>query len=311
MSPDSVLETGGVDARAARDFGREARVFRHHLHHRPMFDDDALASLLDRYPRERLGVFTMNGDPTDWRSWRRGQAGALSGKALLDIVRRGRIWLNLRAANEALPEYDALSREMFGALEAQIPGLKTFKRDVGVLISSPHAQVFYHLDVARVTLWHLRGEKRAWIYPPAAPYVTDETLERIVMRDSSEQFDYRPEYDDGALVFDMTPGDMLHWPQNAPHRIVNGASMNVSLSAEFLSPGALVRANVIHANALLRRRLGLSPRIQGGFTPAALAKFAFARAAKAAGLRAAPQDPLKPSFTLDSDAEDGLRPLAA
>ena len=43
--------------------------------------------------------------------------------------------------------YAALSDEIFAEKEAEVRGLRTFKRDLGVLISSANAQVFYHLDV--------------------------------------------------------------------------------------------------------------------------------------------------------------------
>ena len=62
-------------AEKAQAFTRRNLSFRHGLHRRPMFDDEGLADLLDRYPRDKLGVFTMGQDPADWRSWRRGSAG--------------------------------------------------------------------------------------------------------------------------------------------------------------------------------------------------------------------------------------------
>ena len=37
--------------------------FDHSLHERQMFDDAGLEQLLDQYPREKLGVFTMGEDP--------------------------------------------------------------------------------------------------------------------------------------------------------------------------------------------------------------------------------------------------------
>ena len=42
-----------------------------------------------------------------------------------------------------------------------------------------------------------------------------------------------------AQVFDLTPGRMVTWAQNAPHRIENGPMLNVSLSIEFMTPPAL------------------------------------------------------------------------
>ncbi|MDP8917026.1 MAG: hypothetical protein M3M95_07490, partial [Pseudomonadota bacterium] len=234
-------------------FGGAPLSFTHTLHQRAMFDDAGLAEVLDRYPRDKLGIFTMGEDPVAWRSWRRGLGDTLSGAELLEAAKQGRIWLNLRSCNAHLDAYAALSDEIFADIEGQVRGLKTFKRDVGLLISSPNAQVFYHLDVALVTLWQLRGGKRMWMYPVAEPYVGQEDLEKIVLRESAEQFTFDPAWDRGAHAVELEPGMMVTWPQNAPHRLVNGPMLNVSLSVEFMTPAALMRANVIYANGLLRK----------------------------------------------------------
>jgi len=289
----------------AHGFTRENLTFEHGLHERAMFSDEGLADVLDRYPRQALGVFTMGQDPVAWDTWRRGMAGDLSGAELLEAAKAGRIWLNLRAANQHIPEYAALSDEIFADKAAHAPQVKTFKRDLGLLISSADAQVFYHLDVALVSLWQIRGQKRVWVYPVAEPYVSEETLEKIVLRETAEQFGYRPEWDAGAQVHDLTPGRMVTWRQNAPHRIENGPMLNVSLSIEFMTPAALMRANVIYANGVLRRRLGARPKLHAGFTPPALAKLAVARAAKALNLQKPNPKVLPPTFRLDA-ARPGL-----
>jgi hypothetical protein len=278
----SVIDDWSADK--ARDFTRANLAFSHRLHERPMFDDAGLAGLLDRYPREHLGVFTMGEDPVAWRTWRRGVAGDLSGAELLAAAKAGRIWLNLRAVNDVLEDYAALSDEIFADKEAHVPGLRTFKRDLGVLISSANAQVFYHLDVPLVSLWQIRGHKRVWVYPPEQPYVGPEALEKIVLRETAEQFDFDPSWDAGAAVYDLTPGSMVTWKQNAPHRIENGPMLNVSLSIEFMTAPALLRANVIYGNGVLRRKLGWTPALKPGVGPANLGKVLLARAAKATGL---------------------------
>lgn len=287
-------------------FGRELLTFEHSLHERPLFDDAGLAELLDRYPREKLGVFTMGEDPVDWRSWRAGSAGGLSGEKLLEAAKAGRIWLNLRHANDYLPEYAGLEREIFADKQAAT-GIRTFKRDLGVLISSANAQVFYHLDVPLVSLWQIRGHKRVWVYPVEHPYIGDEQLERIVLKETAEQFDYRPQLDAGAKAFDLTPGRMVTWPQNAPHRIENGPMLNVSLSIEFMTPAALMRANVLYANGMLRKA-GLRPRVQTAPHPLALGKIAFARGAKAAGLARTFEKKMASSFSLDPQQPGALLP---
>ena len=294
------------DAGKAAAFGKKPLRFRHGLHERPMFNDAGLEAVLDRYPREKLGVFTMGDNPVDWKSWRRGAANGFTGSQLLEAAQTGRIWLNLRAVNAYLPEYETLSHEMFTDLEANAPGLRTFKRDVGLLISSANAQVFYHLDVSLVTLWQLRGQKKMYVYPAHAPFVGSEQLERIVRRETPEQMPYDPSWDARAEVYDMTPGDMVTWQQNAPHRITNGSMLNVSLSVEFMTPQALLRANVLYANARLRRA-GLQPQVQA-MGPTAMAKLGLARLEKAT-FKVKERSAPPPTFTLDASRPGTLLPL--
>jgi hypothetical protein len=299
---DTQASTAGLTVDWPRDvserFARETLVVNHNLHTRDMFNDAGLVSLLDRYPRDKLGVFTMGSDPVDWRSWQSGKAGDLSGKELLSGVHEGRIWLNLRAANHYLEDYDALASEIFANKESHIRGLKTLKHDLGVLISSPNAQVFYHLDSALVSLWQIRGTKFVRVYNPEAPFARPEQIEAVVLRETAEQIPFDLSWDKAARAVTLEPGMMVTWPQNAPHRIVNGPMVNVSLSLEFMTPQALLRANVIYANGVLRRRFGMDPTIQKGLDPRALTKFGLARAFKAINLQKAHQYKLPMSFDL-------------
>jgi hypothetical protein len=295
----------------APKFGREPLVYQHSLQHDRLFDDAGLAQLLDVYPRDKLGVYTMGDDPRDRHSWRRGTAGELDGAALLEATKKGRLWLNMRQANLHAPGYQDLCDRMFAELHQQTPGLSSFKHDMGVLISSPNAQVFYHLDIPLVTLWQLRGEKHVNIYPPHAPYVGDEDLERIALQETHEEFDFDPAWDQGAFSMTLKPGQMVTWPQNAPHRIVNGPMLNVSLSIEFMTPAAILRANVIYGNGVMRRRFNAPQKLRDGPTPQNLAKVGLARIAKAMKWHPANDKFLPVSFEVQPDAPNALRDLAA
>ena len=303
---DAVSKTDNVIAplapNEARAFGRDFVQGRHALHQTADWSDASLARLLDAFPRERLEVFTMGEDPVDWRSWKRGAAGDLSGARLVELVHEQRIWLNLRAANAHLPEFADMTGAIFDGLHAHGAREHSFKRDLGVLISAPRAQVFYHLDVAMVALFHMRGAKRFYLYDVAEPFVTADVLEQVVLRETAEQFPFDPAFDAHARVLDMTPGDWTSWPQNAPHRIVNGDDLNVSISIEYLTPRALVRANEIYANGVLRRQFGRRPALSRHLTPASFAKAGMARAWKLAR-REAPKPPLPATFRLDEGSE--------
>ncbi|MEE2565257.1 hypothetical protein [Hyphobacterium marinum] len=296
----SIFAPGGFPDSAVRDFGREVQAFRHTLHTDALFTDDGLAALLDRYPKDRIGVFTMGDAPG---SWRRGRLGDVTGPGLLDAVKSGRVWLNLRGASDNDAEIGTLNRRIFAELKTKVRNFHPFRTDLGLLISSPNARVFYHLDTPRVMLWHVRGEKRVWIYPRREPYVGPTALENVVSRKTEEEIPYSANLDSGACVFDLKPGDMVHWPQNAPHRIDNGNSLNVSLSIEFMTPLALMRANAVHANAWLRNRFGYQGGLEDRFSPSWVWKFAFTRALKALERRKPGKAVLPPSFVLDGSGE--------
>jgi hypothetical protein len=117
----------------------------------------------------------MGEELTDWTSWRRGRAGELSGEQLMRAVQAGRLWLNLRDTNRYLPEFADLCAEIAAEKERRT-GQRLYKQDLGLLISSPNAMVFYHLDVPLSSLWHIRGDKKVWFYPRAEPFVSDEII---------------------------------------------------------------------------------------------------------------------------------------
>jgi hypothetical protein len=91
----------------------------------------------------------------------------------------------------------------------QHDGFKTFKRKLGLLISSPGAKVFYHFDVPGQGLWQIRGRKRIWIYPPTEPFLRATNVENVVRSLDKEDVPYEPWYDEHAEAYDMEPGDML------------------------------------------------------------------------------------------------------
>ncbi len=301
------------DLRAA--FGQQNLLFRHRLADSSLLGEDALIDLIDRYPREALEVFTMGYDPTVFGEWHLGRHDGMDGRALMQAVHSGRLWLNLRRVNHADPAIGELCDQIFAEV-ARETGATNLKTDLGLLISSPNAHVVYHLDMPMVMLWQIRGTKRVYLYPVDAGFFSDAQIEGIALRESDENLPYDTAFDQKAFVHDLKPGEMLTWPQNAPHRIVNGDMVNVSLSIEFQTPKALWHANVLYANGLLRRWFGLDPSVRT--SPRALEPFkiALARVVKLFGGFKGHKSPLTPRFSLDPRHpggmiyDDGMRPFA-
>ncbi len=260
-------------------FGTETFFARHDLHESALFSDTGLASLLDRYPREKLGIYHFPAHGEGTRVAAHGRAPGISGEDLLQAVRAGEIWLNLRAVNRKLSDYAELSERLFGQLDAAA-GVRTRKRDVGVLISSPKVQVHYHLDIPLVCLVQIRGVKRLFLYPTGAPYAAPSQVEAIAMRLQEEELEYRSDFENQVHEVRLEPGMALTWPQNAPHRVENEDCLNVSLSCEFMTLGALMRANALFTNGHLRRRLGLRPQFPAPRHPATVGKAMLARGLK-------------------------------
>jgi hypothetical protein len=231
-------------------------IAQHRLHTLEAFDDNHLVELLDRHPRRDLGINTMGDDPSRRQDWQEGRAGSLDAGELLEAARRGRVWLNVRRVMDHHPEFDKMVRALYVELEQSCAGLTTFNHSANLLISSPGAQVYYHLDCPANMLWHVRGRKRVWAYPLEAGLVSDETIEGVLCGEKSEELDFRPQWDELAVAHDLEPGEMITWPQHTPHRVVNLDGLNVSLSTEHMTPRAVRRNNVLMANRHFRKLLG-------------------------------------------------------
>jgi hypothetical protein len=243
----------------------------HRMHASELFGDANLIRLLDRHPLGDLGINTMGTSPARFE-WREGDRNGVSSEALLELVRRGRLWINLRNVMKHHADVRDAINATYDELEQKAPGFQADQRSANLLISSPGALVHYHLDTPVNMLWHIRGRKRVWVYPLAPRFVSQEHLEGIFSAEFAEDLPYDESFDAFARVFDVEPGQMLTWPQSTPHRVTNLEGMNVSLSTEHKNKRALRQTNVHLANRFLRRTFGLRCRSMEVDGPAAHAK---------------------------------------
>src|SRR5262249_61893924 len=179
MQADAVL--ADFEPHHAARFGRHTIALEHRLHESPLFSDDALARLIERTPRSRYRVNTMDATAHDTRTWREGEIVGLGGMEVLEAIRRGKIWLLVEKLEDVDGAYAELLATMFDEFEAQVPGLRTFRHHMSILISSPGVQVYYHADAPGQMLWQIRGQKRVYVYPPNEPFLPQDRLERIIL----------------------------------------------------------------------------------------------------------------------------------
>jgi hypothetical protein len=295
------------DARTGWELG--PTVSHHNLARCPLFDDDAIIELLDRTPKENLFALHMGEDPELNHENRLALHDGLSGNALFRAVQHGRLWLNVTRIGLFADQHNELVESLYDQLRQQIPHFNPTVTTITLLVSSPSALVYYHVDGPASLLWHIRGDKRLWVYPTDEHFISQPDLEDIFAGAAHEYLPYRHEFDHAAMYSELMPGMLASWPPNSPHRITNGSSLCVSLSTEHFTPEHRRKARVYKANRLLRLTLGmhdLSTRPSG---PASLVKQALGgllartRPARGSNKRHIP------ALRVDPDAPGGVRPL--
>lgn len=259
MSENSPFQWSADEYRA---FGSEPIVCRHRYHEDPAFDTDALTDLIDTYPRGWLQAFTMGTDPCRAQDWKSVDIpDGMSGAEIWRAVANGRLWVNLTHVEDVSAACASLIGGMYAHLGSQCPSLHEHSPGYStLLISSPRAQVYFHVDSQPNMLWHLRGTKRVWVYPALDPRLTPQTLlEDIYAGEIDEDLPFDPAFDEIGQAYSLSPGDVISWPHNAPHRVEND-DMNVSLTTSYYAPAIYRRQYVQLANRFLLRNLGVRNR---------------------------------------------------
>lgn len=234
-------------------------VCRHRLHELDMFSDAALAELLDRFPRERLEVATMGLARGDWSDWHPVDSREASGADLITAIRRGTLWAKLMRVDLCDLRIAALLQTLYGHILDLTPDLEIMWSQPSILLSSPHAQVYYHADAFPTMLWHIRGHKKVWVYPlNDETLVSPQALEEIIAGRVDQMAPYRAVFDRRARIFELRDGDVLYWPPHAPHRVESVGEFNVTLSVCYETAFSFRRREIYMANRALRKHLGIS-----------------------------------------------------
>ncbi len=248
------------------DLGKEVITLEHNFLESGLFSDEKLADLIENYPREYYLLTTMTeqgstrAGQTTKQQWFQGDINNLSGKQVLEAVRKGRFWLQIRRMDLHAPEYQNLVNKGLEQVGQMNPHMKSTKHSPSLLISSPMARVLFHVDMGLNVLWHMRGQKRVWLYEAEnETQFSEEDLEGIVLGETEEDMLFDPEWDTEAQSIILQPGQALTWPFLSPHRVDNLDEMNVSIASDFLNAHVRKRLRVAYANGILRRKMGKMP----------------------------------------------------
>lgn len=294
-------------------FGRRFQKARHRLVDTGLFSDEALARLIDAYPRHLLQAFVMGNDPTRMEENIPVDTTGVSGADAIEAVKRGQLWFKLLRIQDWKGPYADTIHQLYQELEQRSPGFKALTVGAVLFFGSTASQVYFHVDAKPNMLWHIRGRKRFWLYPALdTDLVSQKCLEDVYNMVTDEDVPFQAEFDQRATVFDLDPGDALSWPQNSPHRVMVTEGMSVSLGTLHETKESVRRARVICANALLREKLGIrNPSMSEHGLVASVKAFMF-RAARRSGMisKGAARKAYKTSYILDPAGSRGVRQLA-
>jgi hypothetical protein len=294
----------------AKLFGEHTLRLKHRLDESPLLQDDALARLIEATPPEHCYINTMDRKAHNPRTRREGALKGLSGAEALQAVRSGNIWINIHKPDITDPGYRDVLDAIFTEFEGRVPGLKTYKRSMTLLISSPKVQVYYHCDVPGQMLWQIRGTKNVYVYPNVAPFLSHADMEKIILGEAHETgMPYQPWYDEHAQCIELKAGEMLYWPLNCPHRVVNQDCLNVSVTTEHWTDELRNVYAANFANGLIRRRFPNRNLSRATSGPAFWGKLALAGIYKSAGLQKGRQRKRLIDFAVDPAAPESIRDI--
>ncbi|MEP3653926.1 MAG: hypothetical protein ABJO36_03435 [Litorimonas sp.] len=299
--PASML-TDWTDAKSAA-FQKKIMNFGHNLGGTGLFTDEALISLLERHPSDQMDVCTMGAPdhPMYPNKFRTGDFRNVPGKTLLEAAKAGRVWINLRQAMNVHEDYRKVLDQMYGEL-AKNTGNRAFNPRGGILISSPVARVPYHFDKTQTILWHVRGQKRIYLYPLTQKFISDEAYESVISNALEDDLPYDKSFDAEAEIIDLAEGMALTWPLNAPHRVDN-QSFCVSVTTEYSTQESGSKNAAMLTNATLRHRFGMNPSYERDGNLTRRVKSVAGRVLRKAKLTPDTTKPDMVTFRIDGSAE--------
>jgi hypothetical protein len=253
-------------------FGRGPMALTHELGDHPLLEVDAVASLAERLPADRVEHNFANlpavADPGAVR-----RSDRPVGEIARNIETNG-CWMVLKNI-ELDPAYKKLLDDTLDEVAPLVAdrdgGMR--QREGFIFLSAPGSVTPSHTDPEHNFLLQVRGTKTMTVgnFP-------DARTEQLALEDAvgggHRNLTWAPT---DPQPFDMHPGDGVYVAPHEPHWVHNGPAPSVSLSITFRT-GKTEQVWHVHALNAKLRRLGLSPQAPGQHGPLDRRKAVYARA---------------------------------
>jgi len=264
----------------AKDYGKKVMIVEHALNETGLFTDEALADMLDNHPSHLIDFQYVVNEPDYPDKQVTVDFSGADGKTMVAAAKSDLpIWINVREVMNRHPQYKDVLDQLHTELE-KFTGRNRDRKNCrgGILLSSKSARTPYHADPTMTHLWHIRGHKKAWVYPKNPDFLPDEAYESIILGEVDEDIPWTPEMDEGAIVSpaDLHGGELVLWPNRSPHRVEN-ATYCVSMVMEFSTKKSAFTNAGMFFNGVMRRKYGFNPSWYNASGPEKMAKATLGR----------------------------------
>lgn len=243
------------------NFNKRPFLIGHRLCDHPLFDLNRLLQLAKDLPAEHIeynaGNLPVNQDQA--KTPRNG----LSAEETVARIRHCKSWMALKRV-EHDPEYRALLEHCLSEVrpysEPLAPGMR--QPQAFIFLTSPGSVTPYHIDPEHNFLLQVRGSKIVRLFDGSDPTIlSSEELEAFYAL-RQRNMTLKEENRERCWVYDLQPGQGLHFPVTYPHWVQNGDDVSISFSITFRTPDLDRRRAVFQFNHGLRR-WGVSPTRYG------------------------------------------------
>jgi hypothetical protein len=245
-------------------FDKYSFAFRHNLVGHPVFELGRLMELAQETQNTRPADLYYDAGTIDVNQrWDKTPRPEFSARDAIQRIEHCGAWIVLKRADKN-PEYAKVLKECMGELQ-EFTGLNLDRvmkvQEVILFITSPKRVTTYHIDRECSLLLQIQGNKHISIF--------DRNDREVLSEEEIEQFwsvdhnapRYKPELQDHANVYELSPGNGVHIPVNCPHWVQNGSDISVSMNVNFQYRDTM-RANLYRLNFVLRK-MGLEPTPPG------------------------------------------------
>ncbi len=263
LTPELIPLTPESRLQFETNYNRVPFLLQHSLCRSELFSMPSLIEFAQRLSTIPDAVYFNVGRLGVDRGWDFCKDKSFSARDALDRIEGSDAWMILKSVQRD-PAYSevlhGILREVHQASRREYEGL-IHRQNISIIITSPNRITPYHFDEDCNYLLQIHGSKTIRVFNGSdRTVVTPKELERFYSGDINAA-QYRPELEEKATRYELTPGVGVHVPVIFPHWVQNHDNVSVSASINFCFKDETV-PDVHRINHYLRRA-HLNPKQPG------------------------------------------------